>query len=78
MSEPKWMDRPDAAGLWVCECPPGESFKRTILDLDADDLKRGAPFHTRAVFGPIPSPKFCSCGKIAPDVSGICDDCFGG
>jgi len=57
--QPQWMRRPSGPGKWVCKSDQSGrdiGFHQTILDLDADDIERGAPFHTECVYGPIPSP----------------------
>lgn len=54
---PSWMERPSGPGLWVCM--PDASLRSPLngivtLELDGEDLARGAPFHTSVVFGPLP------------------------
>lgn len=51
---PAWHDRPTGPGLWVC-LPDGKSVRQIVtLELDEKDIKRGAPFNTPRVYGPIP------------------------
>lgn len=55
---PQWMDRPSGPGVWVCIASKEHErrgMKPLVLDLNEEDLKRGAPFCTRRVFGPIPA-----------------------
>ena len=53
------MRRPSSPGKWVCKSDQygrDMGFKQTVLDLDDEDIARGAPFHVECVYGPIPSP----------------------
>lgn len=56
IDDDQWIPRPLTPGLYVCgpstEDPP--RFGYIAMELDEEDLKRGAPFRTPAVFGPIP------------------------
>jgi hypothetical protein len=55
---PGWHERPTGPGLWVC-MPDLNAFPRLTqiigLELDQEDIDRGAPFNTLCVFGPIPA-----------------------
>lgn len=55
---PALHDRPTGPGWWVCVGSPADdgdigAYTQCLL-LDQEDLDRGAPFHTRKVFGPLP------------------------
>ena len=52
---PGWHPKPTGPGAWACLPLTKATFSQTVvLDLNDDDLARGAPFLTRAVYGPIP------------------------
>ena len=50
-NEASWHARPIVPGFYVCV---GDGMGDSFLQLDEDDLKRGAPFQTTRVYGPIP------------------------
>jgi hypothetical protein len=53
---PQWMDRPSTPGMWLCVPDNSNTFKQLVVTwLSQPDLDRGAPFHTRRVYGPIPA-----------------------
>ena len=56
LQSPRWMDRPNGPGLWLCDAGVGERIFPRIaaVELSENDIKHGAPFRTVAVFGPIP------------------------
>lgn len=52
---PDYHPRPTGPGLWVCfPDRRGRIRQIIVLDLDDEDLVRGAPFETVRVYGPIP------------------------
>ncbi len=51
---PQWHSRPTGPGLWLTICSRPRAYTFVALQLDAEDLARGAPFETDAVYGPIP------------------------
>ena len=52
---PTWRDRPTLPGLYMCESLPDTIVPNefVVLDLDQEDIDRGAPFATKRVYGPI-------------------------
>lgn len=51
---PAWHPRPTCPGVWLC--PPSKKIAQWVsLALSQDDINRGAPFLSDAVFGPIPA-----------------------
>ncbi len=53
---PAWHPRPTCPGLWLTIGNRPRAYTFVALRLDAEDLTRGAPFETDAVYGPIPEP----------------------
>ncbi len=52
---PRWHDKPTGPGTWVCAPDHAKWFLRTeAVQLSEADLERGAPFFTKAAYGPIP------------------------
>ena len=52
---PQWRDKPSEPGWWVCSNHSREWYASALF-LTQDDLDRGAPFFSLAVYGPIPAP----------------------
>jgi hypothetical protein len=56
LESPQWMERPSGPGLWLCRPAENATFKQDVVcSLNQHDIDRGSPFHTRAVYGPIPA-----------------------
>ena len=54
---PRWMDRPDRPGTWVCaRIKTGEygEMPDVAINLTQEEIDKGAPFVSKRVYGPIP------------------------
>ena len=57
---PRWMDRPDRPGTWVCVGSDTDGFGRIpdcVIHITQEMLDKGAPFVSKRVYGPIPEDK---------------------
>ena len=50
---PRWMDRPDRPGTWVCDDSAGR-YPPIGVNLTQEMLDKGDPFVSKRVYGPIP------------------------
>jgi len=56
VNQPAWRKRASGPGIWVCYGECELDGRLTAVRLTQDDLDRGAPFHVKQVYGPIPEP----------------------
>ena len=52
---PTWRERPTLPGLYVWQAEPDTALPNDfgVLELDQEDIDRGAPFLAKRVYGPI-------------------------
>jgi len=51
---PRWMDRPDRPGRWLCV---NGDLPDCAVSLTQEMINKGAPFASKRVYGPIPEDK---------------------